>query len=416
MNTIQIPVRKKLLYFFPVLYCFCLPFGTLILSPVIIVWMIVSFFNIEKAQLLQGFKRWELWLFYVFFLLTLISSLFSENKQEAYSSIEVKMTFIFFPYLFFCFRWPLAILKRSVVSFVSGCFFACLYLLARALFYAIQGQPEYFFYTMFSDLIHVSYFSMYLILAIIFVLLLYKDWFHAQRSVIYSSYFFVTIFIAVIFLCSSKLGLISFFVCLPLCVLYRFRNRLNWLRTTFYFVALMLAIAVTAKMIPTTFSRLNSLRHIDLDNIDKTSSESTAVRLLIWEQSLHLIRENFLFGTGVADANDELYKRYSDNGLTGALEHKLNAHNQYFQTFIGMGLPGILSLLSLTLVPLIRGIKKKKIFMFFFSLLVMMNFIVESMLQASAGVLFFAFFLCFFAQADEKELKDGSGMNDVAAT
>src|SRR5436190_17564242 len=231
MNTIQIPVRKKLFYFFPVLYCFCLPFGTLVLSPLIVAWMVLSFLNIEKDQLVQGLKRWELWLFYIFFTLTLISALLSQNKQEAFSSIEVKMTFLFFPYLFFCFHWPLAILKRSVVSFVSGCFFACLYLLVRALFYAMQGQPEYFFYTMFSDLIHVSYFSMYLVLAIIFVLLLYKDWFHSQRSVIYSSYFFVIIFIAVIFLCSSKLGLISFFVCLPLALLYRFKDRLNWLHT-----------------------------------------------------------------------------------------------------------------------------------------------------------------------------------------
>jgi O-antigen ligase len=212
----QLPLRQKLFYFFPVLFCFCLPFGSLLLSAIIIFWTISSLFNLDKTKLREGLTNYHLWVLYLFFGLTLLSAIFSEDKTEAVFSVEVKMTFLLFPYLFFCFSWPLDILKRCVVAFVSGCFFACLYLIIRAFVYSYYGQPEYFFYSMFSDFIHTSYFAMYLNMAIIFVLTLYPTWFSMQRSVIYSSYFFVAIFATSIFLCSSKLGLISFFSCVLL--------------------------------------------------------------------------------------------------------------------------------------------------------------------------------------------------------
>ncbi|MDI1354898.1 MAG: O-antigen ligase family protein [bacterium] len=381
------------------------------LSTTVFLWILVSFFNIKISHLRAGLKNKTLWLCYSFFAFTVFSALLSQNKTEAAFSLEVKLSFLLFPYLFFCFEWPPAILKRCVISFVSGCFFACLYLIARALVYVANGQPEYLFYTLFSDLIHASYFSMYLILAIIFVLLLYRNWFHTQKSVIYSSYFFVSIFIATIFLCSSKLGMISFFTCLPLALLYKWREHLNFKVITVFTVGLLVILILMIKVFPESFSRLNSLKILSSQNIDKTSGESTTVRILIWEQSMELIKHNWLMGTGVGDANDELYKRYERNGLLGASKHHLNAHNQFFQTFIGAGIVGFLILLTFTVGKLVYAIRRRKIILFLFTLLIIMNFMVESMLQTSAGVFFFVFFLCFFRLADESELADGAAMN-----
>lgn len=59
---------------------------------------------------------------------------------------------------------------------------------------------------------------------------------------------------------------------------------------------------------PNSLDRFNSLTNISLKHQDKKSSESTTLRILIWEQSINLIKNNFLLGTGVGDANDELYK------------------------------------------------------------------------------------------------------------
>lgn len=401
----EVTLKQKLFYFFPVLFCFCLPFGSLVLSGLIILWILTSFLNINKQDLKQGFRNQKLILLYVFFFLTVISALFSSNIEEGGFNIEVKLTFFFFPYLFFCFKWPVDILKRCIISFVSGCFFACLYLIGRASLYAFNGQPDYFFYTLFSNFIHASYFAMYLILAIVFVVLFYNDWFKTQKSVIYSSYFFISIFITSIFLCSSKLGLISFFFSMPLLVAYKFKEKLNAKKIALFLVVLILLLFGSVKVFPEPFSRFNSLSSSSLKNIDKTSSESTTVRILIWKESIELIKNNFIFGTGVGDANDKLRDAYKQNGLTGAYKHRFNAHNQFFQTFIGLGIIGFCVLLLMTFGSLFKALKRKHFLLFIFSLIIILNFMVESMLQTSAGVLFFVFFSCLFEKTNEEQLR-----------
>lgn len=402
-TAIDMPLKQKLFYFCPVLFCFCLPFGSRVTSVIIVVWTVASFLNLNFTRLKKGIKHRDFLTLVFFFLLTVLSAVLSDNTQEALFSIEVKLTFLIFPFLFFCFEWPVQILKRCVVAFVSGCFFASVYLIGRAFFYSFNGHPEYFFYTLFSDLMHASYFAMYLILAIVIVVLFYAKWFSQQKTVVYSSYFFIGIFVITIFLCSSKLGIISFFITMPLLLVHKWRALMNVKRVIFLLLSGFLVLAVFYGLFPGSFSRLNSLTSVPA-SIDKTSSESTTVRVLIWQESIALIRENFLFGTGVADVNDELYKAYDAHGLTGALSHKLNAHNQYFQTFLGMGIIGFTVLLLLTVGQLFKGILKKHFLLFVFSLLIALNFLVESMLQTAAGVLFFAFFYCLFNLVDENDL------------
>lgn len=400
----ELPIKQRLFYFFPTLFCFCLPFGSLVLSALVVLWTIVSLINIDKEQFKKGIVNKNFWWLLAFLIYTVVSALFSNNKSEAGFSIEIKMSFMLFPYLFFCFKWPVQILKRCVVSFVSGCFFACLVLIARACYYAATGHSEYFFYTQFSFFIHASYFAMYLVLAIALVALLYPSWFKTQKNITYTFYLFVLMFIVTIFLCASKLGLISFFISAPLILLYKYRRFLSFKKVAFLITGILVLGFFSFKLFPEAFNRLSSLTTVSSATLDKTSSESTTVRILIWEQCINIIKDNFWFGTGVGDANDALYQAYAQNGLTGALDHKLNAHNQYFQTFIGMGIIGFLILLVLTFGYLIKGILKKHFLLFLFSLLIVLNFAVESMLQASAGVLFFVFFFCFFNLVNEGEL------------
>lgn len=399
----ELSLKRKLFYFFPVLFCFCLPFGNRTGSILIAGWLVISFFNTDIQQLKKALKNSNLQILFLFFILTVISSLVSDNRTEAAFGIEIKLAFLLLPYLLFCFVWPTEILKRCIVAFVSGCFFACVYLLVRAFYFSLSGHPEYFFYTLFSDLIHASYFAMYLVLAIVIVVIFYQKWFSTQKAVMVSSYFFIGVFVLSIFLCSSKLGIISFFISMSILLLYKMKDKLNVKTVLIGLSSLIVLFIVAVKVFPESFSRLNSITSVSASP-DRTSSESTAVRVLIWEQAIGIIKQNFVFGTGVGDVNDELYRAYEKNGITGALEHKLNAHNQFLQTFIGMGIFGFVLLLFVTLGQMVIAVAIKNFLLFMFAFLVTLNFLVESMLQTSAGVLFFVFFFCLFKLTDEKEL------------
>jgi len=399
-----VSLKRKVFYLFPVLFCFCFPFGFKVLSPILMAWLLVSFFNWDLVNIRKGLFNRNLQILVAFFALTVLSAFLSDNHIEAGISIEIKLSFILFPYLMFCFEWPLNILRRCLVGFVSGCFFACLYLIARASVFAYEGHSEYFSYTFFSDFIHASYFSMYLVLATGIILNYYRHWFYTNRQIMISSYFFISVFITTIFLCASKMGLISLFICVPLLLYQKWKDRFGIKRSLFILSIGIVLVLIAGRFIPGTFDRFLAIQNISIQNLDKTSSESNTIRLLIWEQSVYIIKEHFWLGLGVGDANDALYKAYQENGLTGAMENHLNAHNQYLQTFLGIGFIGFVLLLALTLGGIIKGLKKKNVMLTFFSILICLNFMVESMLQAVAGTLFFAFFFCLFNLIEEKRM------------
>jgi O-antigen ligase len=395
--------RQSLFYFFPVFFCFCLPFGSLLLSGIIIGWAVVSLFNVDKTSVTSGFRNPLLWVMYGFFLLTLVSAALSENFTEAVFEVEIKLSLLLFPWLLFCFPYPLEILRRCVTGFVSGCFFACLYLVGRAFFYMTGGHPEYFFYTQFSFFIHAGYFAMYLVLAIVLVVVLYPRWYREQRPVIYSSWFFLAFFTAGIFLCASKMGILTFFVCLPLLVLYRMGKKYRARAVIIVLCVFAGVLWLSTLLFPAAFDRWASLRNMS-EAVDPASTESTAVRRLIWHEAWEIGKRNWVFGTEVGDANPALYEAYHRNGLSGAYERRLNAHNQYLQTFVGLGLAGLLFLFALTVGQLINAIRARNFLLAMFSLVTTLNFTVESMLQASAGILFFVFFTCLFNLTSEEEL------------
>ena len=130
-----VSLKQRLFYFFPILFCFCMPFGLKVASVIIALWVISSFFNLNLQAFKQGIKNNNVIIFLLFMTVTIVSAFASNSMTEAFFGIEVKLSFIFLPYLFFCFYWPINLIKRCVVSYVSGCFFACVYLIVRAFYY-----------------------------------------------------------------------------------------------------------------------------------------------------------------------------------------------------------------------------------------------------------------------------------------
>jgi len=207
-------------------------------------------------------------------------------------------------------------------------------------------------------------------------------------------------FLITVFLCSSKMGLITAILLLPLTffvILYNhgYRKIIGGLVIVF-----IISIAVAYKIFPTPFDRMQRAFKVSssTETLDKTDTESTAVRILIWKEAVKLIKTNILFGTTAGDANDKLAEAYEREGLTGAFSKRLNAHNQFLQTFIGTGIIGFIVLLLMTLGALVYSFMKKNYILALFSVLCIFNFLVESMLQAQAGFVFFAFFFCFLTQ------------------
>jgi hypothetical protein len=397
-------------YNLPALIAFLLPFG-INYAPIFIVWTVCYLF---LGDPINGFKKvfryfWS-YILLGFFFLHVAGYWFSDNKHEALVSIEGKMSFFAFALLLFCIDYEPMKVKKIMTAFVTGCFLTVAFCLFRAFGVYFFDHINAFFYSDFSYFLHPSYFAMYLVLAQLIVMLFYKDWLPHIKNLDYKIGLTTVLNVTGIFLCSSKMGLISALVLLPATFAVILFKRGYKKTIAGLILSLVIGMVVAYKLFPSPFERIKVAFTVtaSAEHIDKTASESTAVRILIWEQAVKIIKQHLVLGITPGDTNDALYKAYEENGLTGALAKKLNAHNQYLQTFIGTGLIGFSLLCLMTVGCIIIGFIKKNYILALFSILIILNFLVESMLQTQAGIVFFVLFLCLFLQYDLSTMKENN--------
>ena len=392
----------------PLLIAFFLPFG-INYAVFILIWSICFFlFDDVKNSFNSIFNN--KWSFIVigFFLLHVVGYFFSENKIESSSAIEIKLCFLAFPILFFGSHYSHTHVKKIVISFVSGCMLVSFLCIFRACYLYFFEDTNAFFYSDFSYFIHPSYMAMYLVFALLIVMLFYKNWLAHLHLLNIKLGFMAVVFLVTIFLCSSKLGLLSAFFLLPTTFSVLLYNK-GYKKIIIGLVLALLGLATASyKLFPTPFKRFQTAINVTKSSqtIDKTDAESTAVRILIWKESIKLIKNKFWFGTTAGDVNDKLIESYEKEGLTGALTKKLNAHNQFLQTFIGTGFIGFVLLILMTLFLIVYSFIKKNYILMLFSILISLNFMVESMLQTQAGFTFFTFFLCLILKYNLKEVSE----------
>jgi O-antigen ligase len=206
-------------------------------------------------------------------------------------------------------------------------------------------------------------------------------------------------FSLIILLLSSKLALIS---CLLIFIgvgIYRILHSKNYFTGIVFLLLFIAASASIIYTVPELNQRIQNARVVlNVNSIDKTDAESNAVRILVWQAATAAFLENGIVGTGTGDVKDELFKHYKLNGYTGALEHRLNAHNQFLQTGVALGYFGFVLFLLSIIVPTSIALKNKNYVYVSFVVLVVLNFLTESMLESEAGVFIYAFFnsLLFF--------------------
>ena len=110
-------------------------------------------------------------------------------------------------------------------------------------------------------------------------------------------------------------------------------------------------------------------------------------RKFIYGSSLNLILEKPLFGQGTGDVRKSLNNLYEKNNVK--FYSYLNAHNQFIQTTIALGLIGLIIILLLFIIPIINIIKSREYYLIAIYLIIGFSFLFESMLDRSMGAYFF---------------------------
>lgn len=402
MKLSRAEIHYKIFYLLSIAIAFFIPvYGRILplfIGLMILNWIVEGKYIRTLPLIFRERTRFILFSFSFLYLIYLLGLIYTENFEYARFDLEIKLTILIFPLVFATSAEPASFrsdIGRIIRGFVSGCIVMSLVLYGRAIYNAfIIDVSEAFYYSNLSWYFHPSYMAMYMTFAasgILYYLLIRKSVTGFRR--ISFHVLLLVHFTVFIILLSSKAGLITLIAVILFYFLLMMIRYQKFLKAVTFLVISLLVIFIGLNLFPYMTGRLMQAGK-DLRSGDtvQNSGKSTADRIGIWNSSLKLIRDHPSLGVGTGDVKDELLKEYRKDNVLPALEQKLNAHNQYLQTFVTLGFSGFLVLVLMLMVPAGIAIRNDNYIYFAFILVIGINMLFESMLEIQQGVVFYAFF------------------------
>lgn len=348
----------------------------------------------DRRTILAGFRSNKLlWGLPVFYGIHILGLIHTSNFSYAGLDLQTKLTFLLLPLVIGTLQLRGNDLRNIKIGFTAGCLLSCAIMLFYAIYrYTNSHQPTFFFYTDYSSLfMHPTYLTMYLSVAVYFVLeRLLQTSNRTQGLIVGAELFFL---LANCILLSARTALATTILLTILFAILAIREKIftkpartGWLLA----MGCSVLFYIGMNRINNRFTQVEDA--IVQQSGQETAHNSTTGRIEIWKESLALLQDNWMIGTGTGDIKDELLKSYAAHQFTYGLERKLNSHNQFLQTWLCLGIAGILCLVGLLLLPLRKsGFRTENAF-FFLAVIITLNAMTESILEVQKGVFFLSFF------------------------
>jgi O-antigen ligase len=251
--------------------------------------------------------------------------------------------------------------------------------------------PLYVIYSRFSIFHHTSYFTLFLVfsIAVLFYFIRTKQNNSLRKFLIIT----LIIIISALTIClSSRAGIIGLLVVLLWNILSFLQKKINWLSVSILVLVSALPLLIFIKN--DQFGRFiekapyKEIFQEEIKNVDNNSFE----RIYIWHSAVKVIKQNWFFGVGTGDVKDNMKLTFRKNGFVDGVKRNYNAHNQFLETWTGLGIIGEIILLTILIYGLVKGIKNRDILLQSFIILIFVHFFFESMLNRLAGIIFFSYF------------------------
>jgi O-antigen ligase len=406
MTDMRKRVHKKIFFYSCLLLAFFLPVWPAVLPVITIVMAINWAVSGTYIEVVPEFtkERWRIHIlaFISLYILYLAGMFYTSDYANGWFDLEVKLSLLIFPVIFATSDLRVFDHTRLRVfygSFIAGCLSGSLILLGHAwMGKYYQGVADAFYYTNLGWYFHPGYLAMYYTFAAGMVLYHLSADFSGRPD--YKNIFCILVVLwlqVMLFLLSSKAGLLMFGITEMLFILLLLLQKVVITRVLLVATVMTTVFLLCARIFPFAFERVLQAKTAisSSKSVLPDSYDGTTARMEIWKVSFSLVKKHPLFGVGTGDVKAALLAGYQQNHLYPVVQKKLNAHNQYFQTFIAIGLTGIVVLVALFLIPLYGSFRRGDYLYALLILIFSFNILFESMLETQAGVVFYAFFNAF---------------------
>ena len=252
-------------------------------------------------------------------------------------------------------------------------------------------------YTSLSLFHHPGYFTMYLNFVIGLIYLNNLKPIKDLKLPKNSSFIIISFLSFFILIASSRTGWITnilihlFFIA---CIFY---GKKISIKALMYFMLLMIPFSTVIYTNETIQNRFNEIITNTFEKGEnKKVRSSTLVRKKTWSTSLKLVKVKWITGYGTGLSKKALQEQYKKDGYDYMYKKNYNSHNQYLQVLLDHGIIGFLILAFFTFGMLYASLKQKDFIYALFLVIMILNFMTESILETQSGVIFFAFFNTVF--------------------
>lgn len=379
--------------------------------PSLICWAMVLVYGIFAGNYLNFFSRFKssptyilLVLLYLFYL---AGMLWTENVSLGWEDLKVKIPLLLFPFLFLIL--PVTKSSYNVIrrSLIYGCLTAVFICFIKAMnHFLLNHDLRDFYYTTFSFLLHPTYFTMFVNLALLLLMQLILEDSVVSKTQKWLDVFLLFLFSAVVIVLTARLALLATFFTLTAYTVLEIRRRKMVRQFLPKIIIGGMIIGIMFFFLVKVYNRFTQIanvlekyenKSVLVDSLNNVGYNSTTIRIGLLKNGFELFKENPIFGVGTGDLIPESVKRLNDEGLHDLAQKSRGPHNQYLQIAVTLGIFGFILLVLCICWPLVQYIRMKEYLFGSFMAIVMFNAIGDTVLRASS-LYFFAFFGCYFYQ------------------
>lgn len=350
-----------------------------------------------------------------FFVIHLAGVFYSEDVAYAWFNIEKKMLFFLLPpALLSCASLRHDQVRALLMAFLISCFAVTVVCIHTALAlphgggginfdplnlerYEELNRGSAFWWLQMSYIqlasaidIHPTFLSIYLI----FCVLIAIDLSGRPEARRLSGFRWLVVSIAVYFtlftfMLSSRMATLSFLGILPFALRHAAGNwkwaAVSTLIAITLFIFTILVNPVARYRYAQEPTRLESYEA----GQDSLFAYSMGIRLSLWRAALEAVRKHPIAGVGTGDVSEAM-RGASEELSLGNILGTTDPHNQYLHTWLGLGLPGLLTLAACLLLPAWSAYRKKDFLQLWQLVLFSLLCLTASALEVQKGVAFFS--------------------------
>jgi O-antigen ligase len=337
------------------------------------------------------------------------------------SDLEKKLSYLLLPILFFNVRklhnrqvqlifkvFVYAVALSTLIALLSGIYHT---ITSGSLYFYDKDKMVVFNNFMYHRLgsyvgMHAVYLAEYVLFALVILthysISRFRIWKTKRKS---TALLLMLYFMLVIFLLKSAAILIILLASVILFVGYYLIKHGSALSLKFKLAIGAIAILLTLGLGYQALDKIgNKASYFSYDLSEPGGGNWNAInlRLAKWHAASLAVSEHWVLGVGPGNTAAIIDDIYSRIGFEYALQLHYNAHNQFLQTFLALGIFGITVFAGLIIIILINGLLKQDIVLLIFILSLGLFSISESILAVNKGIVFFALFTSIFSFLPER--------------